>query len=208
MTGKLRAKRLNNVIRRRSILVLLIVLLGALAGCKKGRDRGTESDDSFSRAQARADTVILELSSTFGAIADWDTDLPEVWERVFTIDLQQVFIDHGQPIVFRAELADVRRVEGGFVAVFEPTWTSIVSPTVYFRLTVPAEQVQTLMEGSRTHFVNQLAVVAIITDVNKPTFSLSGYDQGDVESVYLETKTADAFIAEGILVAFRSLDAE
>ena len=206
MTGKLLAKRLNPVIRRGSILVLSIVLLGALAGCHK--DRRPESDDSFARAQARADTAILELSSTFGAIADWDTDLPEVWERVFTIDLQQLFIDHGQPIVFRAELADVKRVEGGFVAVFVPTWTSPVSPTVYFRLTVPAEQVQTLMEGSRTHFVNQLAVVATITDVNKPTFSLSGYGQGDVESVYLETENADAFFAEGMLVAFRSLDSE
>jgi hypothetical protein len=206
MTGKLLAKRLNPVIRRRSILVLLIVLLGALAGCHK--DRRPESDDSFSRAQARADTAILELSSTFGAIADWDTDLPEVWETVFTIDLQQVFIDHGQPIVFRAELADMKRVEGGFVAVFEPTWNSPVSPTVYFRLTVPDEQVQTLREAPRTHFLDELAVVAIITDVNRPTLSLSGYGQGDVESVYLETETADAFIAEGILVAFRSLDTE
>jgi hypothetical protein len=207
MTGKLLAKRLNPVIRRRSILVLLIVLLGALAGCK-GRGRGTESDDSFSRAQARADTAILELASTFGAIADWDTDLPEVWETIFTIDLQQVFIDHGQPIVFRAELTDVKRVEGQFVAVFEPTWTSLVSPIVYFRLTVPAEQVQTLMEAPRTHFLDELAVVAIITDVNRPTFSVAGYGQDDVESVYLETETADAFIAEGILVAFRSLDSE
>lgn len=166
----------------------------------------SDSVDEEALANRRRVAILEELGSEHQAV-DWPTASPESarQNRVFTVDVQARLVDHGRPVVFAAALADVREHNGTYVAVFEPRLTVIPSPQVYFRLTVPPEQIAALLAAPRRRYLDELAVVARINSVSRPAFSVRGQQgQDDAGSVYLDLETADVFVAEGTLLDFKA----
>src|SRR5688572_30122269 len=178
---------------------LLLPMLAALCACSPVSKR-----TDVKGASVTADTLAQRLAEEFHARELPDSVGNDIILKTFTIDLERLLLDQPTPILFRADLADVKSEQGDTLAVFEPEL--VASLDVYWVLKVPTRLVDSLLSAGRQRFYVRLAVVANITSISRPLISIDGGGSAiDRGAPTLEPTVAEYFIARGELLGFRVL---
>jgi len=175
---------------------VIVLTLVVIASC-----RGDSGRDQVLKRMAIDQAQLEELAKAHSAVVGWEKDLSlGALGTSLTVDVQERLVDRKEPIVFRGRIADIQRAGAGMIALFKP---SRPGSWIYFRLVVPTEMVKSLRQLPRESWRSEVAGVARVEAVRRPTFELSSQSDGDTWEI--EPGTADYFLAEGTLIAFRSL---
>lgn len=179
-----------------ALMTFWVFLGGPGLACKNTPPPASQTKETEKNA------ILSELASAYGASAGWEEAVRKgPLDEGLTIDLQERLVHSDRPVVFRGRLADIRRTPAGVLAVFEPP---LFGPHVYFRLLVPEKLVEPLRAAPRERFISELAGVAVVRNVRRPIVELDAEPMEDSYSI--EPRSADFFVADGDLVAFRNLE--
>jgi hypothetical protein len=119
------------------------------------RDRSKESASHLQR-----ETTLNALALEHKAIQDWEKTFTNK-TSVFTIDVQDGFLNKSAPLEFTGTIEDIRREEGNIVALFTISNTAPFS--ILLRVICSEEQRKVLTDKSATY-----AIIADIQKVSKP----------------------------------------
>lgn len=157
----------------------------------------------------RTTTVVEDLASEYGAGSDWTDSLEGGLVRpLFSVDLQEALVDHDEPVVAVVRLADIRRTEGEWTAIFEPSLTSMLKASnVFFWTDVDEEIAVRLRENRGEKYLTEHVIVVRVSTIDRPGFTVeSEIESGGGETgppvVEFRPTVADFFIAHGELLDF------
>ena len=147
------------------------------------------------------------LALAFDAEIVGDEDIVAVVTKsIFTIDLQEVLLDHGKSIVAKGVLSDIRRSsEDTYEVAFGPT---LFGRPIYYRLVATQEQVDSLRSIRTDSYFGGYVVAVDVSNVWRPLFSVQGYviEDGLESMPEVEIDDAQTFVVVGRLLAFEYFD--
>jgi len=169
--------------RTKLVLVLLLILaMPLLAGC------GKVSEEPEAEEPSATEILVDEMAQKYGALANWPSDYD------FTFQLQDKLLN--QSIVFTASVDDIWR-DGGKQYVSLSDWWSDYRFILEFTGNKLFDVVSQFEENDC--FFSDVVGVARISEISKPTLSISGYPISE-EEVELEYDTSDTLIFRGQLI--------
>lgn len=198
------------IIRRAFFLVpLSIVAVGLFCICTRDHQKETRQEEI-----RELQLAVSQMATRYGVVSNledaFDPDFSIV-SRVHTVQLEEALVlPNDAPVLFQAELLDVSRQDGQYLASFGHAYSyQFDYPNIYFELECSAEQVKEICEHSTGEmFGDFFAVVAQIHQVRKAKFAVRAPLPGDPEfpEFYdLEIETSGLYIATGKCVDFISL---
>lgn len=198
------------------IVVLLIIGAVAYFGYHYYKKETPEEGEEVQKTESQKEIVIRELAEKYDALIGWNKDI------YYTIQLQDLLVNSGKPVLFTGSVDDVFVEDGQYYIRFRTggilSWETS-EKQVYFVLKCDASKASEIMKkeaknregeddltvlyiyGSLGGF-DDYVVVAEIENVTKPILQISGYSGYEGGEVELEYEPSGTFIARGTCIDF------
>jgi len=186
----------------KKLLLVVLILFMALIGCDSDSpNETTQSKKEKKRAEKKRRTThqVQELCSKYNAVTNWDKDFYDDNFSFYTLDVQKALIRvDGRPVLIFAGVEDViKRVNKysvRFFAYYPPTLRSLD-----LILDCTSNQVDKIVShppSSSLFRLDDYAVIAQISEVEKLKFALRAYAQG-YDYAEVDVEAPNRFIATG-----------
>jgi len=114
---------------------------------------------------------------------------------IYTLSLQKAFLNlQGKPLLFYSYLIDYSKKGQQYLLIFYDFGSK--GPKFRYELECGEEQTKNIIEVPRDSRGDEYAVVAIITDIRRPKFSVRAFGVGENEAE-IEVEPSDIYIARG-----------
>ena len=184
---------------KKGVIILILVVVLVIWGTHYfSSNQGAENDQQPTKQEeevAQTDTSALQLAKAYQATIDWEENL------TYTLQAQERLIT-GKPTLFKGYVDDIFRQDE---KVFVRIASSFASPINYI---LELECSQTIVDKLFTHkpsdnafrkFFDDYAIVAIIKEVTRPTFTLEGSSLSDGD-VSISIEPSNLFTAKGVCI--------
>lgn len=161
----------------------------------------TEGDEIRHKSQGKKLTInknIQVLENKHKAIK-FDTFLKNhninLLKPIYTLSLQKAFSNlQGKPIAFNSYLIDYSKKGQQYFLVFYDLVSK--GAKIRYELECSEEQTKKIVENPIDSSGDRYAVIAAITDIRRPKFSVRAFGVGENEAE-IEVESSDIFIARG-----------
>jgi len=187
----------------KKLLLVVLILFMVLIGCDSDNPNETTQSKKERVEEKRQTTQqVRELCSKYNAVANWDKDFDDdkfSFYTFYTLDVQEALIRaDGRPILFFAGVEDVikraNKYSVRFFAHYPPT-----SRSLDLILDCTSNQVDKIVShtpSSSLFRLDDYAVIAQISEVEKLKFALRAYAQG-YDYAEVDVEAPNRFIATG-----------
>ena len=196
------------------ITLLVIIIMGVTSyfGYQRYKKELPREDGKTGK-----EIVIKELAEKYDALANWNKHI------YYTIQLQDLLVNSGKPVLFTGFVDDVFIKENQYYVRFLTGghWTFNFSESpICFVLKCDLSKVSEIIDRMKDRITKtdadlhtsefrwlesllwKYAVVAKIENITKPILEISTYPAGENEEVELEYKPSSTFIASGTCIDF------
>jgi hypothetical protein len=143
---------------------------------------------------------INEMVAKHNALVDWaehfvnnQREIDGGSRAIYTVDVESVLVrQDSQPILFYGGVADVKKQNGSYVAIF----SMVEDIDIVFALTCNSVQVERILRQPE-EYADSYAIVAAISDIERPKFEVDAY-QYEGDELYVIVEPCDIFIANGV----------
>lgn len=180
--------------KNRTVALIWLVFWGALLGyLYYSHERETESERQRRQEQLQIQQAISDMTERHHAVADWQGSLDDYRVGpIYTIEVESLLVrDDGRPILFFAEVSDVRR--RGDRYILSAVTNVNISAKLRLNLEADSHQVEKVIR-QRTSTVESYAIVAKISSIKKAGIEQQAMNEG--EAAIIEAGS-DVFFAEG-----------
>jgi hypothetical protein len=181
-------------------IVIAIILLGVVIGAAVWQ---------VSKIKLKADTKhrvkqdVSDMIAQHNAFARWDECFTDYEKKIdgghrgiYTIDVETALIrNDNRPILFYGYVADVKKVDEKYIVIFATT----ENVDIDFVLRCNAEQAKKILGQPMEYPGDCYAVVAAISNIERPKFEVDAYQDGEYEP-YILVEPGDTFVAHGACV--------
>lgn len=193
-------------------IVAIIVSLWGYSAYRGYKEKRLEKARETQRANLQK-----QLADKYGALIDWNKDIR------YTIQLQDLLVKSGKPVLFTGFVDDVFVKEGQYYVRFLAGGLysfSVSESQICFVLRSDSRKASKIMNRLKDRISKgdtelslselswlkslywQYAVVAKIENVTRPVLRISRYWGDETEEVEFEYKPSDIFVASGSCIDF------
>ena len=187
-----------SLLKKTKNIVMAIIILGAVCTVViwqiSKMKREAEREDRIKHTVGDMVTKYDALTNWGECFVDYRTKIDGGDRAINTIDIENALItnDH-RPVLFYGYAADVKKInEKKFVVIF----SMIENADINFVLRCDAEQVEKILGQPTEYSADSFAVVAVISNVQRPRFEVDAYQDDEYEP-YIIVEPSDTFIANG-----------
>ena len=127
---------------------------------------------------------------------DYEKKIDGGHRGIYTIDVETALIRKDtRPILFYGYVVDVKKVNEKYLVTFGMT----ENVDINFVLKCDAEQAEKILVQPTEYPVDSYAVVAEISDIQRPKFEVDAYQDGEYDP-YIIVEPSDTFVADGVCV--------
>ncbi len=127
---------------------------------------------------------------------DYEKKIEGGHRGIYTIDVETALIRNDtRPILFYGYVVDVKKVDEKYLVIFSMT----ENVDINFVLRCAVEQAEKLLSQPTEYPGDSYAVVAAISDIQRPRFEVDAYQDDEYEP-YIIVEPGDTFVADGVCV--------
>lgn len=174
------------------IAILLLATAFAIVSCRSRSEKPTER-----KARAEVQARMAELSSKYGADAEWQKPFDKP-DRLFfyTVELQRALIRKDRrPLIFVAMVDDVF-VEADGRYVLQARLTVGLDREVHLELRCGEQELRALLDRT-PEILEEFAVVARIQEVRKPLLQAAAHTGGEGSTPEIVLEPSQVLLASG-----------